>query len=133
MLDAVSWQAVLDHNAALFAELEAGTAAVLVAQSAWASGSGESLRWRREADGMRATPAAWRGVETCDAELIFVAMRDALPRLAAVPAADRLGLLRDQVREGDVLFFVMRSCSDLDAGWDAFLELLGRAYMGACR
>ena len=78
-------------------------------------------------------PVAWHGVEDCDAELIFVAMRDALPQLAARPAAERLGTLRDQVREGDMLFFVTRNCGDLDIGWDAFLESLGHAFMGACR
>ena len=133
MLDPASWQLVLDRHARLFAELGTGTAAVLLAQDAWRDGCGEALLWRREAEGMRAAPATWQGVEACDAELIFVAMRDALPRLAAAPATERLALLREQVRTGDMLFFVTRNCADLDVGWDTFLESLGHAFMGACR
>jgi hypothetical protein len=82
---------------------------------------------------MRASLVLWEGVEACDAELIFVAMRDALARLAAAPVEARLGLFRDQVREGDMLCFVTRNCGDLDAGWEAFLESLDHAFMGACR
>lgn len=133
MLDASAWQAVLDHHAPLFADLEAGTAAVLLDQPAWSTGQGVAAVWVKQGGGMRAATAQWSGVESCAAELIFVAVRDALPRLAAAPVEERLGLLRDQVRDGDMLFFVTRNCGDLDVGWDAFLESLGRAFMGACR
>jgi hypothetical protein len=133
MFEPCTWQAVLDHHASLFVGLEPGTAAVLLPQATWVGQAGESLLWRRDPDGMRASLVLWEGVEACDAELIFVAMRDALARLAAVPVESRLGLFRDQVREGDVLFFVTRNCDDLDVGWEAFLESLNPAFMGACR
>ncbi|UCE32661.1 MAG: hypothetical protein JSW68_07175 [Burkholderiales bacterium] len=133
LLDAGAWQAVLDDHAPLFTELATGTAAMLLGEDAWRSGCGSALVWQRDAAGMRAAAATWQGVEACDAELVFVAMRDALPRLAAVPATERLALLREQVRLGDMLLFVTRNCADLDAGWDDFLESLGHAFMGACR
>lgn len=133
MLDAAAWQEVLDHHAPLFADLERGTAAVLLDHTIWNGGGGDALLWRRGDSGMCVEPVVWHGVEDCTAELVFVAMRDALPRLADQPVADRLSMLRDQVREGDMLFFVTRNCADLDVGWDTFLESLGRAFMGACR
>jgi hypothetical protein len=133
-LDPARWQPVLDGHADLFAPLDPGSAAALVAKADWDAASGAALEWRAAAGGMRASLRPWEGAARTDADLIFVGLRDALERLAETDAGERLSRLKDLVHGGEVLFFVMKTkCNLVNAGWEEFLESLGLAFMGACR
>ncbi len=133
-LDPARWQPVLDLHAELFQPLDPGAAAVLVAKPDWDAGAGAALEWRAEAGAMRAALRPWRGAGGAGADLIFVALRDALDRLAEAAPPERLSRLKDLVHSGDVLFFVMKTkCNLVNAGWEDFLDSLGLAFMGACR
>jgi hypothetical protein len=133
MHDVAAWQALLDHNDRLFDELEPGASALLLGKAEWDAGVGHALLWRKGEQRMEASLVPWTGITGSAADFIFVALRDAFARLDDADTGVRLGLLREQVREGDMLFFITKNCADLDVGWDAFLESLGHAFMGACR
>jgi hypothetical protein len=133
-LDPARWQPVLDLHADLFQPLDPGSAAVLVAKREWDEAAGDALEWRAAPGTMRAAVRPWKGAKHADADLVFVALRDALDRLSETAPAERLSRLKDLVHAGDVLFFVMKTkCNLVNAGWEEFLDSLGLAFMGACR
>jgi hypothetical protein len=133
-LDPAQWQPVLDLHADLFQPLDPGSAVLLLAKPDWDAGSGAALEWRAAPGSMRASLRPWSGAGKAEADLIFVALRDALERLAQAGAPERLSRLKDLVHGGDVLFFVMKTkCNLVNAGWEEFLDSLGLAFMGACR
>jgi hypothetical protein len=133
-LDPARWQPVLDLHQDLFQPLDRGAAAVLVAKPDWDAASGSALEWRAGEGAMRAALRPWTGAGRAEADLIFVALRDALERLAEAAPAERFSRLKDLVHGGEVLFFVMKTkCNLVNAGWEEFLDSLGLAFMGACR
>ncbi len=133
-LDPARWQPVLDGHADLFEPLDPGSAAVLLSKEDWDAASGAALEWRAGAGTMQASLRPWQGAEQAEADLIFVALRDALERLASADVGERFSRLKDMVHGGEVLFFVMKTkCNLVNAGWEEFLDSLGLAFMGACR
>jgi hypothetical protein len=129
-----SWQPVFDLNAHLFEALEAGRSLAMLDKATWDAGNGEALQCRLDGKRMLAQETTWQGAGKCDADMLFVGLRDSLAQLDQASPEQRFSELKDRIHEGDVLFFVMKTkCTLIDAGWEDFLDSLGLAFMGACR
>ncbi|MBF0269039.1 MAG: hypothetical protein HQL44_10660 [Alphaproteobacteria bacterium] len=129
-----SWQPVFDRHANLFEALEDGRSLAFLDKSTWDAGQGDALECRLNGNRMLAQAQSWAGAANCQADMLFVGLRDSFDRLDQAKPDERFGLLKDSIHEGDVLFFVMRTkCTLIDVGWEDFLDQLGLAFMGACR
>ncbi|HMM54671.1 MAG TPA: hypothetical protein PKC23_06610 [Candidatus Desulfobacillus sp.] len=141
-----SWQAMLDGQAEVFAEMLPGASVAIVpragsgiqpgrrAAALKAAAGGEMLRWEVVAGGVRADLVPFRGLGDAGVDLLFVAEDEALARLREDIGAGTLTLMKRQLRAGDMMFFVMRNKHELqEAGYEEFLDSLGLAFLGACR
>lgn len=134
MTSPASWQPVFDLYANLFEALEDGRSLAMLDKATWDAGRGEALHCRLEGGRMLARSNSWEGAAKTDADLLFVGLRDSLTHLDAAQPDQRFSMLKDNIHEGEVLFFVMKTkCTLIDAGWEDFLDSLGLAFMGACR
>jgi hypothetical protein len=141
------WQAMLDRQAELFAEMVPGSSVALVPREGSgiqpgkhvaglmaAGGSGEMLRWEVTAVGVKAALVPYRGFQQAKVDLLFVAEAEALDKLRADIGNETLPLMKRMIRAGSIMFFVMRTKHELqDAGYEEFLDSLGLAFLGACR
>jgi hypothetical protein len=148
-VDSAHWQAVVDRNEALFAELRDGSRMGLVAQPGFAPrgrrlAGFDAAAAKHAGAPMLAFDAAngrivvsverFESFERARLDLLFVADEEARAELAGTAPADTLRALRRLVRSGSVMFFVFRTRSELqDAGYEDFLDSLGLAFLGACR
>jgi len=141
------WQAMLDRQAELFADMAPGSSVAIVPREGSgiqpgkhvaglkaAEGAGEMLRWEVTAGGMHAEIVPYRGFQQAKVDLLFVAEAEALDRLRGNIGDETLPLMKRQIRAGSIMFFVMRTKYELqDAGYEEFLDSLGLAFLGACR
>jgi len=83
---------------------------------------------------MVASTLCFPGFEAAAVDLLFVADEAALAALEASLEGDALATLKRRIRQGGILFFVLRTKYELqDAGYEDFLDTLGLAFLGACR
>ncbi len=145
--DPAAWQAMLDRHSELFTDMVAGSAVGFVPRT----GSGiqpgkhvaglvdcgkgvEMLRWTVDADGMTATLERFPGFQEAQVDLLFVVDDMALLLLGAALEGDTLSQIKRLIRQGNIMFFVLRTKFELqDAGYEDFLDTLGLAFLGACR
>jgi len=129
-----AWQEVLDRHAALFEEIEEGASVALVARRvlAPARDAVPMLVWVREAGGMAARAAEFRGYRALSADLLLVANEGTLE--GALTRAEPLAEVKRQLRAGGMMFMVLRRKDELRShGWEDFLEWLGVPFLGTCR
>lgn len=141
------WQAMLDRQVELFAEMVTGSSVAIVPREGSgiqpgkhvaglmaAGGSGEMLRWEVTAGGVKAALVPYRGFQQAKVDLLFVAEAEALDKLRGNIGDETLPLMKRMIRAGSIMFFVMRTKYELqDAGYEEFLDSLGLAFLGACR
>ncbi|APR04739.1 hypothetical protein [Thauera chlorobenzoica] len=141
------WQAMLDRHAELFTDMLPGSAVGFVARA----GSGiqpgkhvagvvehcrglDMMKWCASGRGMVASTLRFPGFEAAAVDLLFVADEAALAALEASLDGDALSTIKRRIRQGGILFFVLRTKYELqDAGYEDFLDTLGLAFLGACR
>jgi hypothetical protein len=141
------WQAMLNRQAELFTGMLPGASVGFVTRAGsglqpgrhvaglnQADGSGQMLTWEMRADGMHAGTRAYTGFEGVGVDLLFVCEDTALDRVRAALDGDALSAIKRLIREGAIMFYVMRTKYELqDAGYEDFLDTLGLAFLGACR
>lgn len=141
------WQAMLDRQAELFADMAPGSSVAIVPREGSgiqpgkhvaglkaAAGAGDMLRWEVTAGGVKAALVPYRGFQEARVDLLFVAEAEALDKLRGNIGDETLPLMKRQIRAGGIMFFVMRTKYELqDAGYEEFLDSLGLAFLGACR
>lgn len=141
------WQAMLNRQAELFTGMVPGSSVGFVARAgsglqpgkhiaglAQAGGNGQMLTWEMRDDGMHAAIRAYTGFEGVGVDLLFVCEDSALEKVCAALNDDTLSAVKRLVREGAIMFYVMRTKYELqDAGYEDFLDTLGLAFLGACR
>lgn len=142
-----AWQAMLDRHRLLFGDMVPGSRVGIVPRDGSgvlpgkhagalrsACGTVEMLSWEAQDGGMRADVSLFPGIERAQVDLLFVADDTALETLQAQLQADALTAMKRLIRQGAILFYVMRNKHELqDAGYEDFLESLGLAFLGACR
>ncbi|MDA8108020.1 MAG: hypothetical protein M0015_05240 [Betaproteobacteria bacterium] len=146
LLDLPAWQAILDREAGVFAELAPGASVGFVPRrvagpdgalrsSAMPSVAPlEMLAWERDAGGMTACLRSYRGLADAGCDVLFFCERGALEAVLARAGSDALGEMKRRIRAGAILLMVLRTRGELRArGYEDFLESLGLPFMGACR
>ena len=77
---------------------------------------------------------SYAGYEDARVDLLFVAEDAAIEALRSALHGDALSIVKRQIRQGAIMFYVMRTKYELqDAGYEEFLDGLGLAFLGACR
>ncbi len=142
-----AWQAMLDRHAELFTDMDPGSAVGFVRRSgsglqpgkhagglADAGGTGRMMNWEVGTEGMQASMRSYSGFADAGVDLLFVAEDAAVDALVEALEGDALSMLRRLIRQGGIMFYVMRTKYELqDAGYEDFLDTLGLAFLGACR
>lgn len=132
--EVTGWQAMLDRHRALFEPVAVGTAVGLLPRAAADASAGEMMAWVRQPDGMAVERRPFSGFGECGVHLLFVAEPAAAERLHARLDDNPLGAMKLAVRDGSILLYVLKPKTQLlDDGLEDFLEVLGLAFLGACR
>lgn len=145
--DVAPWQAMLDRYSELFTDMEAGSSVAFVPRAGsgiqpgkhvaglvGAGGDVPMMKWVADGSGMTAGVMRYPGFHEARADLLFVADEAALDAMRASLAVDTLSLVKRLIRQGHIMFFVLRTKFELqDAGYEEFLDTLGLAFLGACR
>ena len=141
------WQSMLDRHAELFSEMLPGSAVGFVPRAGSgiqpgkrvaglmnAGGEGEMMAWEAGDNGMRASLRRYSGFQDAKVDLLFVAEDAAIEAMRGALRGDALSIMKRQIRQGGIMFYVMRTKYELqDAGYEEFLDNLGLAFLGACR
>lgn len=141
------WQSMLDRHAELFTEMLPGSSVGFVPRAGSgiqpgkhvaglmnAGGEGEMMAWEADGNGMRASLRRYSGFQDAKADLLFVAEDGAIEAMRNALQGDTLSIIKRQIRQGGIMFYVMRTKYELqDAGYEDFLDNLGLAFLGACR
>jgi hypothetical protein len=132
--DLPAWQGLIERHRALFTPLVDGTAVAFLPRTAADAIGGEMLVWVRDAAGMRVEKRRFTGFADCAAHLLFVAETGTLERLHGRIADNPWGAMKLSVRDGSLLLYVLEPKTQLlDDGLEDFLDVLGLAFLGACR
>jgi hypothetical protein len=92
------------------------------------------MKWQAHGAGMTVSLLDYPGFQGAGVDLLFVVDDDALQALRAALDGDALAQIKRLIRQGRILFFVLRTKFELqDAGYEEFLDTLGLAFLGACR
>jgi hypothetical protein len=141
------WQAMLDRHAELFSEMSPGSAVGFVPRAGSgiqpgkhvaglldAGATSEMMAWEVGSAGMRANLRSYTGYANAGVDLLFVAEDGAIAAMRDALEGDALSIVKRQIRQGAIMFYVMRNKYELqDAGYEEFLDGLGLAFLGACR
>jgi hypothetical protein len=144
LLDLPAWQAILEREARLFAELAPGAAIGLVPRfvrgadgAARASAmpsvpATQMLVWERGGAAMRAQLSDYSGIASAPVDVLFFVEREALRAVLAHP--EPMGEMTRSIRTGRILLMVLRTREQLSArGFEALFDALGLPFIGACR
>jgi hypothetical protein len=145
--DAAPWQAMLDRHCELFTDMVAGSSVGFVPRSGSGIQPGKHvaglvdaghdvpmMKWIADGSGMTTGLMRYPGFQDARVDLLFVADDAALEAMRASLAGDTLSLIKRLIRQGHIMFFVLRTKFELqDAGYEEFLDTLGLAFLGACR
>jgi len=128
------WQSILGHNRDVFADMQTGARISLLPWDDAAALTGTMMIWEFGAGGMETRLQPFNGYDATQTDLILVFNDDALVTLYENITADALATIKTFIRDGDVLFYVMKTGKELrQLGYETFLDSLGLAYVGACR
>lgn len=144
------WQAMLDRHQELFADMLPGSRIGILPRSATRllpgrrlAGlaqaqidlpEGRMLAWETREEGMRAGYRSCMRFEDAQVDLLLVPDDAALEAIVANLGGDALTVMKRMIRQGNMLFFVMKAKHELqEAGYEDFLDSLGLAFLGACR
>ena len=134
--DIPRWQIALDANRDLFTGLVAGASIGLVDEAGLRAPPCPMLVWEQAADppGMVARGGQFDGFGEARVDLLLVARNGAFEDLEANPGEDAVERLGAMVGEGAFVFFVFRTRDELEErGLGELIEVLGLAFIGACR
>jgi|ETNmetMinimDraft_35_1059890.scaffolds.fasta_scaffold65928_2 hypothetical protein len=117
----------------MFSELESGARIGVVARQIVDGRQGPMLVWEVGADGVNTASQPFPGYAEAGVDMLWVA-EDAVVESLTAAGNDLATAVRDGIRSGDILSFVMRPLDELaELGFEDFFESLGLSYMGACR
>ncbi len=128
--DADAWRAAAARHGELFQPLDTGARIGLLARSE----PGAMLLWEIVEGGVEARAADFPGYSACGADMLLSADAEGLTRIRQAIEGDLFPVLREAIRSGAVVCYLLRRRCDLEAkGFEELLEALGFAFMGACR
>ena len=133
-LDAEGWQAILDRRQEIFTDMLPGASLGILPKKEFETPVGTMLTWVRQADKMVVDYQSYTGFQNTRVDLLIVADDEALESLQSKAQDNTFNEMREQIRKGNILFYVMKTLDELlDLGYEELIEVLGIPIMGACR
>lgn len=133
-LDGEGWQAMLDRRQEIFADMLPGASLGILPKKELESPIGTMLTWVRQADKMEVAYQSFTGFQNTSVDLLIVADDEALESLHSQEQDNTFNEMREQIRNGNILFYVMKTKDELlDLGYEDLIEVLGIPFLGACR
>jgi len=128
------WQGMLDRYGSSFANLRSGSRIGIAQRSGLKHDDASIVVWEARRGRLYATREPFRGYGDRSLDVMFVGDDAAVSEVARHLGDDGLPALKEQVRQGGFVCFLMRAQCDLvEAGYEEVLASVGVVFMGACR
>lgn len=132
--DPIAWQAMLDRYGAFFGNLRSGARIGLARRSDLGRDDASIVVWEASRGRLYAEREPFRGYGDGSLDVMLVGDDAAVAEVGRRLGDDGLPALREQVRQGGFVCFLMRTQCDLvEAGYEDVLGSIGVVFMGACR
>lgn len=132
--DPAAWQAMLDRYGGFIGNLRSGSRIGVARRSDLGRGHASIVVWEAHRGRLYAAREPFHGYGDESLDVMLVGDDAAVAEVAKRLDHDGLPALREQVRQGGFVCFLMRSQCDLvEAGYDDVLSSIGVVFMGACR
>jgi len=132
-LDLGGWQTLLDHNAELFQDIQAGARIGVLSKDDFEPPA-TMVVWEATEHGMRAGYEPFPGFEQVKIDLLFIADETTIQGMHDPSAGAPFKEIKTKLRRRDILLYVVKPHRALiDSGYENFLESLGLPVLGTCR
>jgi hypothetical protein len=129
-----AWQHMLDRYGASFATLRSGSRIGIACRSELERGGADIVVWEAHRGRLQATHEPFRGYGDRSLDIMLVGDDAAVGEVVRRLGDDGLPALKEQMRQGGFVCFLMRTQCDLvEAGYEDVLASMGVVFMGACR
>ncbi|KLU61276.1 hypothetical protein CEB3_c24960 [Peptococcaceae bacterium CEB3] len=133
-LDTEGWQAILDRRQEIFTDMLPGASLGILPKKNFDSPVGTMLTWVRQADRMEVAYQSFTGFENTSVDLLMVVDDETLEYLHSQAQDNAFNEMKEQIRNGNVLLYVMKTLDELlDLGYEELIEVLKIPVLGACR
>jgi len=134
LLDAEGWQAILDRRQEIFIDMLPGASLGILLKKKFNSPEAIVLTWVKQADKMEVAYQSFTGFQNMSVHLLIVVDDETLESLYSQMQDNTFHEMREQIRKGNILFYVMKSKNELlDLGYEELIEVLGIPFLGTCR
>jgi hypothetical protein len=132
--DPTAWQVMLDRYGVFFGNLRSGSRIGLARRSDLGCDEANMVVWEARRGRLFAAREPFRGYGDGSLDVMLVGDDAAVAEVGRRLDDDGLPALREQVRQGGFVCFLMRTQCDLvEAGYEDVLGSIGVVFMGACR
>jgi hypothetical protein len=132
--DPDAWQGMLDRYGAAFGNLRSGSRIGVGRRSDLSRDDASIVVWEARRGRLYAERMPFRGYGDRSLDVMLVGDDAAVDEVAQNLDGEGLPALREQVRQGGFVCFLMRTQCDLvEAGYEDVLQSMGVVFMGACR
>lgn len=129
-----AWQGMLDRFGPSLGDLRSGSRIAIARRSDLARDDASIVVWEARRGRLYARREPFRGYDDMSLDVMLVGDDDAVTEVARHLDADGLPALKEQVRQGGFVCFLMRAqCDLIEAGYEEVLQSMGVIFMGACR
>ena len=129
-----AWQGMLDRYGPAFENLRSGSRIGIARRSDLARGEAGIVVWEARRGHLYAAREPFRGYSDKSLDVLLVGDDAAVSEVARRLGDDGLPALKEQVRQGGFVCFLMRvECDLVEAGYEDVLASVGVVFMGACR
>jgi hypothetical protein len=132
--DPAAWQVMLDRYGAFFGNLRSGSRIGIAQRGDLGRPEASIVVWEARRGRLYAERKPFCGYGDKSLDVMLVGDDDAVSEVARHLGEKGLPALKEQVRQGGFVCFLMRAQCDLvEAGYEDVLQSMGIVFMGACR
>ena len=129
-----AWQVMLDRYGVFFNDLRSGSRIGIARRSDLGRGEASMVVWEARRGRLYAERKPFCGYGDRSLDIMLVGDDAAVAEVARHLTDGGLPALKEQVRQGGFVCFLMRAQCDLvEAGYEDVLQSMGIIFMGACR
>lgn len=129
-----AWQVMLDRYGAFFGNLRSGSRIGVARRSDLGRGEASMVVWEARRGRLHAERMPFSGYADPSLDIMLVGDDGAVAEVERHLADTGLPALKEQVRQGGFVCFLLRAQCDLvEAGYEDVLQSMGVIFMGACR
>jgi hypothetical protein len=132
--DPQAWQGMLDRHGAAFGNLRSGSRIGIGRRSDLSRDGASIVVWEARRGRLYAEYKPFCGYGDKTLDVMLVGDDAAVDEVAEHLDQEGLPVLKEQVRQGGFVCFLMRAqCDLIEAGYEDVLQSMGVVFMGACR